>query len=102
MAATGVKARFSRWGKVLLPICSPETLDEIIRAVENPLQYTSGVKKLESLVGRLGDLQIPPDQFNLIKTLLEDELIGAKLICQDAKCDPTRCSTSHRLERKLH
>ncbi len=101
MAGIGVKARLARLRDVLRPICPPETFDDIVRTLENPLQNRSGIKVLESLLGRLSDLQIPPDQFNSIKTLLEDELIGAKLICQDAKCDPTRCSTSHHLERKF-
>jgi hypothetical protein len=101
VAAIGVRARLLQWSKVLLPICGSEILDQIVRAAENPLQFPLGVIQLESLIGRLGELHITTEQLNPLKVLLEDELIGMKLICQDARCDPTRCSTSHKLDEKF-
>jgi hypothetical protein len=74
----------------LLTLYSLQELEALAKSVNNPLGNPFVIRDLEILIQRAGTLDITPAEKNRMLTILEDDLVAVKLICQDSKCDPFR------------
>ena len=82
----------------LLPICPASEFDKIIQALKNPIQNSYVIEMLQHLLDLVKDLPLSPHDRREITTILEDQIIETRIICQDAKCDPFNYMFARRMD----